>query len=386
MTDYQKAIIDSPKRFTICEASTKVGKTVSHIVWLIEQALQGQSGQNYWWIAPVYGQSRIAFERIKRYLPKAVIKQSLTSAGNESITLINGAVIMFKSADKVDNLYGEDVYAVVLDEFTRCKPEVWPAIRSLVTATGAKVKFIGNVKGKTNWGHQLAMQTRNNPDWDYFKVTAWDAVNAGILSRAEVETAQRDLPDPVFRALYLAEPDDASNPYGFEAIDRQVVASCSGETIIYGIDVASKADYTVITGLNKEGGISYYECFQDDWDVIKSRIAALPKGAIYIDATGVGAPIADSISKIRRVVPFIFTSTSRQSILVELGMAIKQGAITYLKQYADEMSDLSIKQTTTGQRYQVPDGVHDDHIMSLALAWHGYQNRLKHTPTKFVKF
>jgi hypothetical protein len=41
--------------------------------------------------------------------------------------LPNGSVVWFKGGDKPDSLYGEDVYAAVIDEASRCKEEVWAA-------------------------------------------------------------------------------------------------------------------------------------------------------------------------------------------------------------------------------------------------------------------
>jgi hypothetical protein len=65
LTSYQKAILDSPARYTITAASTKTGKTASHIIWLFEQALLLKPHQAVWWVAPVYQQAEIAFRRMK---------------------------------------------------------------------------------------------------------------------------------------------------------------------------------------------------------------------------------------------------------------------------------------------------------------------------------
>ena len=72
LTDYQKKILFSRARFTITEASTKVGKTHSHIIWLFGKAHEQEraDGKNYWWVAPVYSQAKIAFKRLKRNLIK----------------------------------------------------------------------------------------------------------------------------------------------------------------------------------------------------------------------------------------------------------------------------------------------------------------------------
>jgi hypothetical protein len=49
-------------------ASVAGGKTVGCILWLLEQAITGKAGRNYWWGAPIYAQAKIAFRRLKRGL------------------------------------------------------------------------------------------------------------------------------------------------------------------------------------------------------------------------------------------------------------------------------------------------------------------------------
>ena len=206
LTDYQKEILLSPKRFTITEAATKCGKTFSHIWWLfyLAHTEQKKEGANYWWVAPVYEQAEIAFKRIV-----SKIRNNKYYQINHSKLLIvcpNGNIMRFKSADNPDNLYGEDVYAAVFDEFTRAKYEAWVALRSTLTATNGKCKLIGNFTGISNWGHRLAEKAKDvESEYQYFKITAWDAVASGILKREEIEQAQKDLPAPIFAALYLAE-------------------------------------------------------------------------------------------------------------------------------------------------------------------------------------
>src|SRR5207245_8128368 len=79
--------LGNPARYSFTEASTKTGKTVGCIVWLAEQAMKGEAGQNFWWVAPVFSVAKIAFRRLKRGLPREIY------TANESelrITLANG--------------------------------------------------------------------------------------------------------------------------------------------------------------------------------------------------------------------------------------------------------------------------------------------------------
>lgn len=208
LTSYQKKILFSGARFTITEASTKAGKTYSHIIWLYGMAHSFSDGtnKNFWWVAPVYNQSKIAFKRLRRYLVKTKLYRF-----NESDLIIycpNGSEIHFKSAEKPDNLYGEDVYAAVFDEAPRARVEAWYALRSTLSSTEAPCKLIGNFGGISNWVHKLKDKAETDKEYEYFKITCWDAIAEGILSEKEVLQAQKDLPKKIFEELYEAKSSD----------------------------------------------------------------------------------------------------------------------------------------------------------------------------------
>ena len=373
---YQQRMLDCPARYTVTEASTKAGKTASHIIWLFEQAIQGGEGQEFWWVAPVYGQAEIAFNRMKRQ----VTTPGFFVANQSKLTLTTptGSVIAFKSADKPDNLYGEDVYAAVFDEFTRAKEPAWTALRSTLTATKGKCKFIGNVKGKKNWGYKLAQRAKasDKPDiYAYFKITAYDAVEAGILDLDEIKQAKEDLPDSVFRELYLAEPaEDGSNPFGLSFIRKCLLGNgeqlAPGPAVAYGIDLAKSFDFAVIVGLNAQGFVCHLDRWQLPWHETKKKILALPDVPTLIDSTGVGDPIVEEVMQTRkRTEGFKFSSTSKQQLMEGLAVAFQQVGIGIPDGWLrDECESFEYEVTRTGVRYAAPEGQHDDGVCALALA------------------
>lgn len=222
----QLAFIDAKERFTIVEATTKAGKTVGCIVWLFEQALQGQDGDNYWWIAPTYKICKIAFRRFKRYISvKSIFKANTTEL---TITFINGAVIFFKSAEDPDGLYGEDVKAAVIDEASRVKELSWIAVFTTLSATEGKCKIIGNVKGIENWSYKLAREAEaGKENWKYFKITADDAVKAGILKQSVIDEARRTLPEGMFLELYYGIPFvNSGNKFAFAYDGKKHIGKC----------------------------------------------------------------------------------------------------------------------------------------------------------------
>jgi Terminase RNaseH-like domain len=376
--DYQKKIIDSPARYTVTAASTKVGKTASHVVWLHEQSLLGKQGYNYWWVAPVYLQSKIAFTRLKDQLSARELYRFNNS--NLTITTPVGSIIHFKSAEKPDNLYGEDVYAVVMDEFTRMREAAWFAMRSTLTKTKGKCKFIGNSRGK-GWGYKLGENAKSDTSgiWQFFKVTAYDAVDAGLLDIAEIEDAKRTLPKEVFDELYLAIPSDSgTNPFGVPAIRRCIKPISNKPVSCYGIDLAKSFDYTVIVGLDDDCNVCYFDRFQCDWAGTKNKIMQLPKGIEKnIDATGVGDPIVEELQRLGSTVyGFKYSSQSKQQLMIGLQNAIQLGEISILEGVMqDEMESFEFEYTRTGVRYNAPDGMHDDTVNALALARNIWKKR-----------
>jgi phage FluMu gp28-like protein len=371
LTTYQQAILDAPERYTITAAATKCGKTASHIIWIFEQALQLKDNQSVWWIAPVYQQAEIAFRRMK----SQVSEKDFFISNESKLTLIlpNGARIEFKSGEKPDNLYGDDVYAAVVDEASRMREESWYALRSTLTATKGKCKMIGNVKGKKNWFYKLGERARlGEDDYKFFKITAYDAAKEGILDIEEIEQAKRDLPEFVFKELYLAEPgDDNSNPFGLDNIRKCYAPLSNGTPIAFGIDLAKYTDWTVITGLDNMNRVCYTERFQGDWMQTKQKIInVVGRIPAHIDATGVGDPIVEDLQRILpNIKGFKYTSQSKQQLMEGLVMEIQQHTIFFPEEpYGLELENFEYEYTRTGVKYSAPSGMHDDAVNSIALA------------------
>lgn len=369
--DAQKAAIFCQERYGIVEASTKSGKTAGCMVWLVELAIKGKSGQNFWWVAPIYAQARMVYKRVKRAIPRAIYTQNDSEL---TLSLLNGTTVWFKGADKPDSLYGEDVHGAVIDEATRCKEGAWHAVRSTLTATRGPVRIIGNVKGRRNWAYTLARKAEAGaPDMHYAKITAADAVAAGMLAADEVADAKRQLPDAVYRELYEAEPsDDQGNPFGLSAIRASIVPALSQHPVVaWGWDLAKSTDWTVGVGLDKDGAVAQFERWQAPWEETINRIVAATKAPALVDSTGVGDPVLEGLQKHNRLLfeGFKFSAPSKQQLMEGLAVAIQQRVVSYPDGViVNELEAFEYVYTRTGVQYSAPAGLHDDAVCALALA------------------
>lgn len=374
----QHEAVYHPARYVAIEASTKAGKTHGCLTWQLWRVLSDPG--IHWWVAPVYAQAKIAYHRAAKMIPRELRRLNQTEL---SITLLNGSIWTFKSGEKPDNLYGDDVRSAVIDEASRMREASWIAVRSTLTATKGPIRLIGNVRGRKNWHYALARAAASGArDMHYVKLTAWDAVAGGVLDREEVEDAQRVLPEHVFRELYLAEPtDDGTNPFGLDAIEACILARPPRDTAdVWGWDLAKKQDWTVGIGLTDAGHVARLERWQKrPWPWTKTKIAE-HTGDLYalIDSTGVGDPVVEDLQTLHNMHAegLVFTSRSKQQLMEELASAIQAGEVRFEEGVlADELREMEYAYTRTGAIYAAPEGQHDDCVMALALANHARRNR-----------
>lgn len=377
----QAEFVNAETKFTVCFASTKAGKSVGLISWMLGKAwTEGGPGRDGYWFAPSYGVAKIMYLRLCRWLNKADPDQTIWRKNDSEsfVELVNGSRIYFKGAERPDMLYGPDAYWVVIDEGTRCREELRDVAMSITTKTGGPIKIIGNMKSRGHWMYKMWLRGKQgDPDITHFKLDAWDAVDGGVLDRKVVEQAQRHLPAHVFKALYLAEPvDTGTNPFGLDAIDRAKgtgTLSIPGPTAAQGIDLAKSIDWTVVLGLDLEGSCSMFERWQGPWDQTINRLNRLiTKAPTLVDSTGVGDPILEQLQKGRTSVKgYKFTNASKQVIMEGLAVALQQGELHDLpEEVTNELEIFEFEYTATGVRYSAPEGMHDDGVCALALANH----------------
>lgn len=379
----QQAAFFNDARYSVCEATTKAGKTVGAMAWLLEQALlNGGPGRNYWWVAPQYEQAGIAFERYKRGLPSQVITRTLGTFP-QRIELANGAALSFRSADKPDSLYGDDVHDAVVDEYTRAPATTLPAIMSVTTATGGRIRFIGNVVGRGSWGYTLARAAEaGEEDWHYSKLSCPDAI-AGLRAigetaaadrlEASMENARRTLQPVEFAMLYLAEaPEDDTNPIDMRRLDQCTTAPSTRPTVAYGLDLARIRDFTELVGLDDQcQWTSHWRHRGGEWSAIVRMVRERVGGSVPVlcDSTGVGDAIVESLSDAGvNVVGYKFTPQSRRTLLARLVTAINSATVSLPREVAVQCEALRAEYTASGVQYTVPEPMHDDGVMALALA------------------
>lgn len=338
--------------------------------------LRGEQGDDFFWVAPVADQTRIAYNNIIHGLPRGTFTAFASPVPR--IELLNGTTLYFKSGDNPNSLFGYASKASVVDEASRCKPESWEAVLSTLTATHGPVRVIGNVQGKRNWFYALCRRIESGlePNGHYARITYLDAIEAGIITAESVEEERRNMSAAAFRELFEAiARDDSGNPFGEEHIYACVNQNGLSlkPPVAFGIDLAKSHDWFVIIGLDEDGAVCVFERWQGiPWrdSICKAHRIIGEDVESLVDSTGVGDPVLEEFqSGHANFKGFHFHRSSKQRLMEGLAVGIQGHEISYPDgPIKGELLSFEYAITPTGMLYSAPSGEYDDCVCALALA------------------
>ena len=376
--DSQRLLFASPVRFPVIDAGRRWGKTITGLNWLLQGACE-QPGE-YWWVAPIYSQSKMAFRTILSAAKKGGAEGAFKSVSHSELRIdyLNGSAMTFKSADNPDNLRGEGLRRVVVDEAARVKREVWEEVlRPAVSDTHGRVLFISTPKGK-NWFYELWTRGQDalQPE---FKSWRFPTADNPKVSAEDILQARQSLPVDVFSQEYLAEFLENS-----AGVFRNIGACIGshreeplpGKEYYAGLDLARLTDFTVLTILDQAARQVYWDRFNLlDWTVQKDRIIPVIrkyKAKLNVDCSGVGDPIYEDLRRAGlNVMGYKFTAESKKKLIETLMISFDSKKLCLLQEPV-QINELEIFEYEIGAsgmvHYAAPSGYHDDCVISLALA------------------
>ena len=200
LLEWQKEVWNTPVRFKVVAAGRRCGKSRLAAWLLIVNALQADKGHVFY-VAPTQGQARDIMWSLLLDLAHPVIKGS--HVNNMQITLVNGATISLKGADRPDTMRGVSLKFLVLDEYADMKPSVFEEIlRPALADQKGSCLFIGTPKGRNHF-YELYKYADLSDD-DTYEAWHFTSYNNETLDPEEIDVAKKSMSSYAFRQEFMA--------------------------------------------------------------------------------------------------------------------------------------------------------------------------------------
>jgi hypothetical protein len=331
------------------------------------------------WVSPVYSQT----DKVQKELMQAIggtgIVESCNYSSNE-ILLKNGSTILFRSAERYDNIRGLTMDYGVIDEAAFCKDEAWTeAIRPVFMVRGKKVLFISTPKGK-NWFYNLYQLAISSDHSNYAAYTG-TSYDTPYIDASEIDDAKQTLPQAVFDQEYLAKFIDAGGEV-FQNLDKNTFEKYTPPSgkVYCGIDLGKQADYTVATFIDATGRVvDIYRANAQEWTTMTNEILKRAKrwnATLMVEVNSIGDVIYEQLKmQWQDTHPFITTSKSKNEIIEGLILDMNE-KVCQIPSHAlfpflyDELTVFTYDYNpkTRSLKYGHPTGLNDDTVISLAIA------------------
>jgi len=371
----QWALHRSDARFRIATCGRRFGKTYAAINELAKSSWSNPGFIN-WWVAPTYKQSRIAF-RIMSDVFRDVIERATRNP--MEIYWKSGGITQFNSADQPDNLRGEGVSMLVVDEAAMIPDEVWSEVlRPTLSDKQGRAIIVSTPKGM-NWFHTIWMRGQD-PEYPDYESWQFPTSSNPYIPPSEIEEVKSTLPLDVFKQEYQAEflEDGAGVFHGIRhCVSGELEEPQPGKEYVLSWDVAKHTDFSVMIVMDTQRRhvVAFDRFNRIDYALQVQRLEALAKkykARVIMDSTGVGDPLLEQVrSRDISVEGYHFTNTSKQQIIEHLAVMIEKKEISYpdIKVLINELMTYQYEVTRAGNvRYNAPEGMHDDCVIALALA------------------
>jgi len=332
----------------------------------------------YYYVLPTYRQAKAVIwdSLVKDHIPDEIVDKKNDS--ELAIYYKNGSIQRFVGAEDPDKHRGTNPIDVVFDEYSEQSERIWTEIfQPVLRENKGTATFVYTPKGK-NHSWKLLQLAREQENW---YVDVQSVHDTGMFTAAELEEIKLNTPAALFQQEYECSFLESASSFFRRTRENTYDADTTpedGHSYQLGVDLAKYQDWTVITpfDLNTFKVLKQDRFNQIDWNLQKARIGVAfhkyNRAQTVADATGVGDPIVeDLINQGIPVTPFKFTEQSKRELLTHLSMLIEQDKIK-LPNDPDLLAELDAIQWTLGEngksKIDTVQGMHDDRVMSLALA------------------
>ena len=379
--DVHNAMEDSYRsgNIYVIKSKRQVGKSCLAAILLIEYAVKHKCISVV--VEPTQAQSRRLFKQITDMMAKTGL---VKSANSQLLTIefTTGSEILFKSAEQKDALRGFTVSGLlVIDEGAFIPRDIYEILYPTCDANSAPILVVSTPLFQSGEFYSLYM--RGISGEESIKAFNWSTYDTSkFLPPEKLEYYRRTLSELKFKSEYLGE-FISEGSYIFGQFARCIHYKDYDKPFVAGIDWGNGGgDYTVMTFMNASGNVTAVYAMNDVSPVEQiEKLAGIINSTpglkkVCVEINSIGAVYCDMLKRKIRVPLREFTTTneSKRRVIEQLITAFQKEELTIPndEELIKELQHYAMEKTAKGYTYNGADGVNDDYVISLALAYDTY--------------
>lgn len=379
---WQQQVVDESKRFNVVNCGRRSGKST---LGLDRCATKETLTLPVGWFSPTYKMLlEVWREAVRTFAPITARR----SAQDHRLEFVTGGLLEFWSLDNPDVARGRKYRRVIVDEAAMIPSlmDAWNyVLRPTLVDYSGDAYFMSTPKGRNGFWQMWQMgQDNSNVEWASWQMPT--SVNP-FVPQSEIEAMRQAMPERIYAQEINADfIEDGGGVFRHvvECAKLQPATPYQGQFVL-GVDWGKSNDFTVLTMIDVASNhmVAMERFNQIDYAIQMGRLKTLYEqwkpDVIVAERNSIGEPLLEQLYRDGLpVMAFTTTNATKAAAIDGLAMALERKQITLINDpvLISELQAYEMERLPSGMmRYSAPDSMHDDCVMSLALAWHGASNQ-----------
>lgn len=363
-------------RFNVIDCGRRFGKNILLQDWAVETALVNAMPAA--WSAPTYKMLLDDWKTLRNTLAPVIESKN---EQEKQLALIGGGRIDFWSLDNADSIRGRHYKRFVINE-AAFVPDLVNIFDLIIRPTLIDLKggadFAGTPKGMNGFWQ---LYNRRGDEWSRWHMSSYSNPH---IPKEELDSLRETMTERAFAQEILAEFLDDGGGVFRKVRDAAILKETEpkeGSQYVIGVDWGRSNDATVfsVMDVGDKQQVKIDRMTDTEYASQRVRLKALAdkynRAVIIAESNSIGEPNIEALREMGlNVQGFNTTNATKANIIHALELAFERADIKILE---DELQVFELlayegEKLPSGLiRYGAPEGMHDDTVMALAIAWYG---------------
>ena len=344
------------------------------------------AGAQVAWMPPTYKNARPLW-RFAEQMTAPVANRLDINKTERTIEFPSGGSLAIYTADSPVGILGNAFDLFVMEEAARVREDVWTeTVLPTLADRDGKAYLISTPRGRNWFWREFQLGLEDGVDQVSFQAPSRDNPNPriqGAYDKAKTRLSQRTFSQE-WDAQFI---EDGAGVIRY--VDRQATATRReepepGHQYTIGADWGRTGDATwfCVLDIHTKENVFNDRMTETDYNLQRTRLKALAarynQASVMAEYNSIGGPMVEKLQdEGLEITAFTTTNNSKMLLIDALALAFELGSITVEPDpvLIGELKAFESERLPTGLiKYGAPEGMHDDGVIALALAYHSAES------------